>query len=95
MRLTRSTLIRDVDNKSASIRSRSKVKILQKITIRIIIEKIISMKIRNTFDGQKSTRTSLFTRKKKTILIIKNAIQKQKKAKFILESKKTFIKSFI
>ena len=59
---TRSTSVRNVDYESALIRSKSKVKYFKKITIKIIIEKIVSMKIRKTFDAQRSTRTSLFTR---------------------------------
>ena len=34
----------------------------KKLTIRIIIEEIVSMKIRNTFDVQRSTQISSFTR---------------------------------
>ena len=60
---TRSSPVRDVDYEFVSIRSKSRVKRLQKITIRIIIENAVSMKIRNTFDAQRFTRKiSSFTR---------------------------------
>ena len=57
-----STSTRDVDYESISLRSKRKVKRLQKITIRIIIEKVVSMKIRNSFDRFKSMQILSFTR---------------------------------
>ena len=60
---TRSLSVRDVDYESASIRSKSRVKRFQKITIRIIIENAVSMKTRNAFDAQRFAREiSSFTR---------------------------------